>query len=54
MSHSAASFTRLKDTTNVITPHVPTDGKLKAIVRYKSTTFDPAAGIYSSVSDLSK
>jgi CubicO group peptidase (beta-lactamase class C family) len=54
MNKTAASFTRLKDTSNVIVPHVPTDGKLKAIVRYKSTTFDPAAGIYSSVNDLSK
>ncbi len=54
MNHSAPTFSLLKDTTNVITPHVPTDGKLKAIVRYKSTTFDPAAGIYSSVADLSK
>ena len=54
MNHSAASFLRLKDTTNVIMPHVPTDGKLKAIKRYKNTVFDPAAGIYSSVNDLSQ
>jgi len=54
MNHSAATFTRLKDTSNVIVPHVPTDGKLKVISRYKGTTFDPAAGIYSSVNDLSK
>jgi CubicO group peptidase (beta-lactamase class C family) len=54
MTHSAASFVRLKDTTNVIAPHVPTDGKLKVIPRYKNQTFDGAAGIYSSVNDLSK
>lgn len=54
MDHSAGSFLRLKDTTNVIDPHVPTDGKLKSISRYKGTTFDAAAGIYSSVNDLSK
>ena len=54
MTHSAASFVRLKDTTNVIAPHVPTDGKLKIISRYKNQTFDAAAGIYSSVNDLSK
>ncbi|WP_298221030.1 serine hydrolase [Flavobacterium sp.] len=54
MNHSAASFLRLKDTSNVIMPHVPTDGKLKAIARYKNNVFDPAAGIYSSVNDLSK
>lgn len=54
MNNSSASFLRLKDTSNVIAPHVPTDGKLKAIARYKSNVFDPAAGIYSSVNDLSK
>lgn len=54
MNNSAASFVRLKDTTNVITPHVPTDGKLKAISRYQDHIFDAAAGIYSSVNDLSK
>ncbi|QBN20063.1 serine hydrolase [Flavobacterium nackdongense] len=54
MNHSASSFLRLKDTTNIIAPHVPTDGKLKIISRYKNQTFDAAAGIYSSVNDLSK
>ena len=54
MNHSAASYLRLKDTTNIIDPHVPTDGKLKIISRYKNQTFDAAAGIYSSVNDLSK
>ena len=54
MNSSAASFLRLKDTTNSIAPHVPTDGKLKIISRYKNQTFDAAAGIYSSVNDLSK
>ncbi len=54
MNSSAASFLRLKDTTNIIAPHVPTDGKLKVISRYKNQTFDAAAGIYSSVYDLSK
>lgn len=54
MNNTAAAFSRLKDTSNVIAPHVPTDGKLKAIKRYKGQVFDPAAGIYSSVNDLSK
>lgn len=54
MNNSAASFVRLKDTANVIAPHVPTDGKLKIIKRYTNQTFDAAAGIYSSVNDLSK
>lgn len=54
MNHSAASFVRLKDTTNIIDPHVPTVGKLKIISRYKNQSFDAAAGIYSNVNDLSK
>lgn len=54
MNQSAGSFVRLKDTTNTIAPHVPTDGKLKVISRYKNQTFDAAAGIYSNVNDLSK
>ena len=54
MNNSAASWSRLKDTTNTIVPHVPTDGKLEVIPRYKNHIFDAAAGIYSSVNDLSK
>ncbi len=54
MNNSAGSFLRLKDTTNIIDPHVPTDGKLKVISRYKNQSFDAAAGIYSSVNDMSK
>jgi CubicO group peptidase (beta-lactamase class C family) len=54
MNQSAASFLRLNDTTNVIMPHVPTDGKLKAIGRYKNQILDAAGGIYSNVNDLSK
>lgn len=54
MKNSGSAWVRLKDTSNVIVPHVPIDGKLKAISRYKNTTFDAAAGIYSSVNDMSK
>ena len=53
MNKSAASWSRLKDTTNTIVPHVPTDGKLEIISRYKNPIFDAAAGIYSSTNDLS-
>lgn len=53
MKNSATAWVRLKDTSNVIVPHVPIDGKLQAISRYKNTTFDAAAGIYSSVNDMS-
>ncbi|WP_395061938.1 serine hydrolase [Flavobacterium sp.] len=54
MNTSAASWTRLKDTTNSIVPHVPTNGKLDVIKRYTNPIFDAAAGIYSSTNDLSK
>jgi CubicO group peptidase (beta-lactamase class C family) len=54
MKNSAASFVRLKDTSNIITPHVPIDGKLKAIKRYQDQILDAAGGIYSSVNDMSK
>lgn len=54
MTQTAPSFTRLRDTSNVISPHVPTDGKLKVISRYKGETFNAAAGLYSSAEDLSK
>lgn len=54
MKNSAASWSNLKDTTNTIVPHVPTDGKLEIIPRYKNHIFDAAAGIYTSTNDLSK
>jgi len=54
MNQSAASFVRLKDTSNVIVPHVPLDGKLKVIKRYKNQLLDAPGGIYSSANDMSK
>jgi CubicO group peptidase (beta-lactamase class C family) len=54
MNQSAGSWNRLKDTSNVIVPHVPIEGKLQVIDRYTNPVFDAAAGIYSSVNDLSK
>ena len=53
MKNTGSTWVRVKDTSNVIAPHVPIDGKLKVISRYKNTTFDAAAGIYSSVNDMS-
>lgn len=54
MNNSASSWSRLKDTSNVIVPHVPTEGKLQVVPRYKNSIFDAAAGLYSSTNDLSK
>lgn len=53
MKNSAASWKRLKDTTNVIVPHVPVKGNLQVIKRYTNPIFDAAAGLYTSVNDLS-
>ena len=54
MNRSASSWNLLKDKSNAIAPHVPIDGKLKVIERYKNPIFDAAAGIYSNVDDLTK
>ncbi|MQP24943.1 serine hydrolase [Flavobacterium sp. LMO8] len=54
MNRTAGSFKRLKDTTNIATPHVPIQEKLKPISRYKNPILDAAGGIYSSVNDLNK
>jgi CubicO group peptidase (beta-lactamase class C family) len=54
MKNSAASWSRLKDTTNTIVPHVPTNGKLEIVPRYTNPIFDAAAGLYASVNDLSQ
>lgn len=54
MKNSAGSYVTLKDTTNVIAPHVPVEGKLKVVRRYTNQTLDAAGGIYSSVNDMSQ
>ncbi|VXB63376.1 exported hypothetical protein [Flavobacterium sp. 9R] len=42
MNYSVASYKRLKDTTNVIAPHVPVNGQLKVIKPYTNQLFDGA------------
>lgn len=54
MNNSAASFSRLKDKSNVIVPHAPIDGKVQVIRRDWNETVNPAGGINTSVNDLSK
>jgi len=54
MTHSSASYQRIKDYSNVVDAHSPVDGKVVVIPRYLTTTGNAAGGIYSSVSDLSK
>jgi CubicO group peptidase (beta-lactamase class C family) len=55
MNHSAASFVRLKDKTNVIDGHSVVDKKLQVTPRESMKPGQcSAGGIYSSISDLSK
>ncbi|MEO6720098.1 MAG: serine hydrolase [Ferruginibacter sp.] len=54
MTESAPSFGRVKNKTNVIDPHAPVDGKVKAIRRDWSEVANAAGGIYSNVTDMSK
>jgi CubicO group peptidase (beta-lactamase class C family) len=54
MKGSAAAYSRLKNKTNVIDPHVPIDGKIQVIEREFSEVGDAAGGIYSNLTDLCK
>ncbi len=54
MTHSAGSFDRLKDKTNVIDAHAPVDGKVQVIQRDNLKLGHSAGGINTSVADLSK
>src|SRR5580692_944808 len=54
MTHSAASYDRLHDTSDVIDGHAPVEGKVRVIARSRSKVDHAAGGIYSSIADLSK
>ncbi len=54
MTHSAGSWFRLKDTSNIIDAHAPIDGKVQVISRHKETFGSSAGGIYSNIADMSK
>lgn len=54
MTHSAASYDRLRDTSDVIDGHARVDGKVQVIARSRSKVDHAAGGIYSSIADLSK
>ncbi|HVI47925.1 MAG TPA: serine hydrolase [Chitinophaga sp.] len=54
MTRSAASFSRLKDASNVIAPHAPVNGKVQVIRRDFNELCDAAGGIYSNIEDMSK
>ncbi len=54
MTHSAASFDRLQDSSNVIDGHARVEGKVQVIARSRSKVDHAAGGLYSSIADLSK
>lgn len=54
MTGSAASYSRLKDKSNVIDPHAPVNGKVQVIDRNFNEIANAAAGIYSNITDMSK
>jgi CubicO group peptidase (beta-lactamase class C family) len=54
MSHSASTFVRLRDSSDVIDGHSRVEGKVQAIPRHRGQLDNAAGGIYSSISDLSK
>ncbi len=54
MNRSAASFSRLKNTSNVAAPHSSENGKLEQVDRYSHELTNAAGGIYASVNDMSR
>jgi CubicO group peptidase (beta-lactamase class C family) len=54
MTHSAASFDRLKDKSDIIDAHAPVNGKVQVIARSTLKVGHSAGGINSCISDLSK
>ncbi|HWK02012.1 MAG TPA: serine hydrolase [Puia sp.] len=54
MTHSAASYDRLHDSSDVIDGHARVEGKVRVIARSRSKVDHAAGGIYSSIADLSK
>lgn len=54
MVNTAASYSRLKNKTNVIDAHAPVEGKVQVIARNKLEIGLSAGGIYSNIADMSK
>jgi CubicO group peptidase (beta-lactamase class C family) len=54
MTHSAASYDRLHDSSDVIDAHARVEGRVQVIARSRSKVDHAAGGIYSSTADLSK
>ena len=54
MNASVADLNRLKDTTNLYTPHAVIDGKLQVVERYNQPATSSAGGIITNIHDLTK
>ena len=54
MTHTAASYERLKDKSNVIDGHAPVNGKVQVVRRNTLKVGHAAGGLNSSIADLSK
>jgi hypothetical protein len=54
MTGSAASYSRLKDRSNVIDPHAPVNGSVRVIGRNINEAGNAAGGIYSNLTDMCK
>lgn len=54
MERSAVNYNLIEDKSNVIDGHAPTDGKLVPVGLSFTEAADPAAGVYSSIADMSK
>ena len=54
MKNSRGNWHRIKDTSNVVTPHVKINGQLKTTKQSKNAVMDAAGGIFSSISDMSQ
>ena len=54
MTHSAATYARLHDSSDVIDGHARVDGQVQVIQRHRSNLDQAAGGIYSNIADLSK
>ena len=54
MTHSASTFVRLQDSSDIIDGHSRVEGKVQPIPRHRGEVDNAAGGIYSCISDLSK
>lgn len=54
MTKSAASWSRVKDRSNVFDPHAPVNGKVQVISRYTAEQVNAAGGIYTNLTDICK